>query len=182
MPTANAGGRLDSSASPRCPPWTFRVPLGTSQGGWRSRWQGGAKLHGVMYAIVAFHRSKESLLPAGSIAAPKDGEFPFQRSFTLSEFMKSPSGYTGGRAFTRREVIKYLANVKGGVHLSATERKKEEKLIERLSKAEKRFQITTRNHPLPVDALVLEALAIGQCLARSADAQRYISRTTTSPL
>jgi hypothetical protein len=65
-------------------------------------------------------------------------------------------------------VIKYIANVKGGVHLSPKQRKEEAKLIARLAKAEKKMSIQMS------DGLLVEAVAIGQALGNSEDAHTYI--------
>ncbi|MNJ67169.1 hypothetical protein D3C77_633190 [compost metagenome] len=88
--------------------------------------------------------------------------------------MSSPSGVVSGDTFTRRDVIKYIANVKGGVHLSAKERKHEAKLIARLGKIEKKFILHLS------DALLVELVAIGQSIGSSPDAKTYISRVRES--
>jgi hypothetical protein len=94
--------------------------------------------------------------------------FPGERLYSLSEYMSSLSGYIDPHTFTRRDVIKYIANVKGGVHLSAKQRKHEEKLIARVGKIEKRISIYT------TDGLLFELVAIAQAVARSTDAKEYI--------
>jgi len=66
-------------------------------------------------------------------------------------------------------VIKYIANVKGGVHLSSQARKQEKKLIDRLGKAEKRIMVHN------TDGLLVEAVAIGQALGNSDDAKDFIA-------
>jgi hypothetical protein len=127
----------------------------------------GADFRDMKMAAICGHKG-------GPLATPppapvrKDG-YPFERIFTLSEYLKSTSGVVEGRRFNRREVIKYIANVKGGVHLSAQVRKQEQKLIDRLAKAEKRFTIHT------TDGLLVEAVAIAQSLGGSADAKILIA-------
>lgn len=96
--------------------------------------------------------------------------YPFERMFTLSEYLSSMSGLVEGRSFNRREVIKYLANVKGGVHLSAQQRKAEEKLIARLGKIEKKMMIQN------TDGLLVEAVACAQSLGNSDDAKTFITK------
>jgi hypothetical protein len=128
---------------------------------------GGADFRGVKTAAMALHKSSA---PIGATPPPPirpDG-YPFERLFSLSEYLRSTSGIVGGKSFNRREVIKYIANIKGGVHLSAQARKKEAKLVERLGKAEKRFLIHTS------DGLLVEAVAIGQSLGNSEDAKEFI--------
>ena len=78
---------------------------------------GGADFRGVRTAAMALHKGSS---PLGTVPPPAirpDG-YPFERVFSLSEYLKSTSGIVGGRPFNRREVIKYFANVKGGVHLT----------------------------------------------------------------
>jgi hypothetical protein len=68
-----------------------------------------------------------------------------------------------------------LANVKGGVHLSAQQRKAEEKLIARLGKIEKRILVHN------TDGLLVEAVAIAQALGSSADAKLYVQHVKSLP-
>ncbi len=78
------------------------------------------------------------------------------------------SGQIDSQTFTRRDVIKYIANVKGGVHLSAKQRKQEAKLIARIGKIERRIAVNT------TDGLLVELVAIGQAVGRSADAKDFV--------
>jgi len=71
--------------------------------------------------------------------------------------------------------VRYLANVKGGVHLSAQQRKTEEKLIARLGKIEKKMMIHN------TDGLLVEAVAIAQALGTSQDAKTYIAHVQSLP-
>jgi len=110
--------------------------------------------------------------PIGGSPPPaiRENGYPFERFFTLSEYLSSPSGVVEGRSFNRREVIKYIANVKGGVHLSAQQRKQEEKLIARLGKIEKKIMVHN------TDGLLVEAVAIAQALGTSDDAKKFINK------
>jgi hypothetical protein len=94
--------------------------------------------------------------------------YPGEREFTLSEFLSSVSGIVGGKTFNRREVIKYIANVKGGVHLGSKQRKSEQKLITRIQKIENKMQVHT------TDGLLVEIVAIGQALGNSENAKEFI--------
>lgn len=129
---------------------------------------GGAHLRGVEMACMMVNKGNQ---PIGGTPPPpiRDGGYPFERMFTLSEYLSSMSGFVDGRAFNRREVIKYLANVKGGVHLSAQQRKEEEKLIARLGKIEKKIMLHN------TDGLLVEAVACAQSLGNSDDAKNFIS-------
>jgi len=127
----------------------------------------GANFRGLKTATFCMHKGPPfENSPPGPIR--QDG-FPFERLFTLSQYLKSTSGVVSGRPFNRREVIKYIANVKGGVHLSPRMRKQEMKLIERLGKAEKKVRFHN------TDGILVQAVAIGQCLGGSTDAESFIA-------
>ncbi len=135
---------------------------------------GGAHFRGMQMACMLLNKGATPI--GGSPPEPirSDG-YPFERVFTLSEYLSSNAGVVEGRSFNRREVIKFLANVKGGVHLSAQQRKTEEKLIARLGKIEKKMMIHN------ADGLLVEAVAIAQALGSSADAKTYISHVKSLP-
>lgn len=135
---------------------------------------GGAHFRGMRMACMLMNKGTMAI--GGSPPPPiREDGYPFDRVFTLSEYLSSHSGVAEGHAFTRREVIKYLANVKGGVHLSAKERKTEEKLIARLGKIEKKIHV---HHS---DGLLVEAVAIAQALGSSADAKLYVQHIRSLP-
>jgi hypothetical protein len=128
---------------------------------------GGAHFRGMQMACMLLNKGATAI--GGSPPPPiREDGYPFDRVFTLSEYLSSHSGVVEGHSFNRREVIKYLANVKGGVHLSAQQRKAEEKLIARLGKIEKKILVHN------TDGLLVEAVAIAQALGSSADAKRYV--------
>ena len=129
----------------------------------------GADFRGVSTACMLLNKGTK---PLGTLGPPltKNG-YPGERSFTISEFLSSPSGVVAGRSFTRREVIKYISNVKGGVHLGITEKKAEKKLVARLGKIEKKLLVHT------TDGLLVETLAIAQALARADETQEFIDAT-----
>jgi hypothetical protein len=130
---------------------------------------GGALFRGVQMACMMVNKGGK---PIGN-EPPKpirENGYPFERMFTLSEYLSSSSGVVDSRHFNRREVIKYLANVKGGVHLSPQQRKHEEKLIARLGKIEKKIMMHS------TDGLLVEAVAIGQSLGSSQDAMNFVKK------
>jgi len=126
----------------------------------------GADFRGVSTASMLRNRGSR---PVGNLGPPltKTG-YPGETLFSLSEFLASPSGMVGGRSFTRRDVIKYISNVKGGVHLGRTDKKAETKLVSRLAKIEKKLIIQNS------DALLVEILAIAQALARADDTEKFV--------
>lgn len=138
---------------------------------------GGANFRGTQLACMMLSKGTA---PIGFNPPPpppiREGGYPFETLFSLSEFLSSPSGVVDGRVFNRREVIKYLANVKGGVHLNAQQRKIEEKLIARLCKIEKKLVVHN------TDGLLVEAVAIAQALGRSDDAKRFINIVRALPV
>jgi hypothetical protein len=126
----------------------------------------GAEFRGIYMACMLMNKGHE---PIGELGPPlREDGYPGDHEFTFSEYLASISGVVGGKTFNRREVIKYIANVKGGVHLSAKERKVEEKLIARLGKIEKMMIINT------TDGLLVELVAIGQALGRSDDTRSFV--------
>jgi hypothetical protein len=147
----------------------------------------GDQAHRVVYALAwgslfrGVHMASPVLIKCGEpIGGPapepiREGGYPFERSFVLSEYLSSLSGIVEGRNFNRRDVIKYLANVKGGVHLSSPARKAETSLIARLGKIEKKILVHNS------DGLLVEAVAIGQALGNSSDAKAFITKVRTLP-
>lgn len=135
---------------------------------------GGANFRGMQMACMLVNKGARPV--GGNPTEPiREDGYPYESPFSLSEYLASKSGVVDGHSFNRREVIKYLANVKGGVHLSAQQRKAEEKLIARLGKIEKKM--TVHN----TDGLLVEAVAIAQALGNSSDAKSYIARVQAAP-
>jgi hypothetical protein len=125
----------------------------------------GADFRGLHFAGMLLNKGS---VPIGNLSAPLRAHgYPGEKEFTLSAFLVSPSGMIEGRAFSRRDVIKYIANVKGGVHLSANQRTAEQKLVARLGKIEKKITVHT------TDGLLVEIVAIGQALGKSEDAHSF---------
>lgn len=127
----------------------------------------GASFRGVKMACMLMNRGSQPIGDLGP-SIRTDG-YPGEREFTLSEFLKSPSGIVDGRVFSRSEVIKYIANVRGGVHLGRTKRNAEKKLVARLGKIEKKLSVQM------VDGLLVELVAIAQALATSEDAADFLA-------
>lgn len=126
----------------------------------------GANFRGVDTACMFRNNGTR---PIGDFGPPiTEGGYPGESLLSLSEFLSSPSGYVGGRTFSRRDVIKYISNVRGGVHLGQSEKKAEKKLIARIGKIEDKLQVHN------TDALLVEILAIGQALARAEDSDKFV--------
>lgn len=129
----------------------------------------GAHFRGIHIACLLVNAGSSPLAAPDPTVVTPDG-CPGERIFNLSEFVKSPSGYVSGESFSRRDVIKYIANVKGGVHLNPKQRKQEEKLVARLGKIDKKMAVHT------TDGLLVELVAIAQAIGRSDDAKKFIER------
>jgi hypothetical protein len=127
----------------------------------------GANFRGIQMACMMMNKGSS---PIGKEFGPplRDNGYPGDREFSLSVYLSSLSGVVDEKTFNRREVIKYIANVKGGVHLNAKEIKAEAKLVSRLGKIEKKIMVHT------TDGLFVELVAIGQALGGSADALSFI--------
>jgi hypothetical protein len=107
--------------------------------------------------------------PPDSPPAPsRPNGYPGEQEFTLSEFLSSRSGIVDRHSFTRRDVIQYIAHVKGGVHLKGKGRRKELQLIARMKPFEKRLTFET------TDGFLLELVAIAQAVGMSDDARKLV--------
>lgn len=135
---------------------------------------GGADFRGMQMVCMLMNKGTTPIGSNPPAPIRQDG-YPFERTFTLSEYLSSNAGVVEGQTFNRREVIKYFANVKGGVHLSAQQRKTEAKLIARLGKIEKKIIIHN------TDGLLVETVAIAQALGASQDAKTYIAHVQALP-
>ena len=89
--------------------------------------------------------------------------YPGEQTYYLSDFLGSSSGVANSKHVTRRDVIKYVANVLGGVHINPKQRKEEEKLVSRVGKFHKKIQLQNS------DGLLIELTAIAQAVGQSND-------------
>ncbi|WP_144395603.1 hypothetical protein [Pleionea sediminis] len=126
----------------------------------------GAEFRGLYMSTPCVNRGSFAL---GSASPPmrKKG-FPGEREFYLNEFVESTSGLASGTKVNRREVIKYVANVKGGVHLSSKRRTDEKALIKKLEKFEQKISAHT------TDGILVEIVSIAQAIGMSEDAHQLI--------
>jgi hypothetical protein len=101
-------------------------------------------------------------------------------NFSLSEYKDSCAVHMEGRKITRKQLVQYIANKKGGAHLDP-QRKKDEEAYSALDKAIADpvifgGQPAQNGQPeLPgKNAVYLELLSIGQFLTQSPDTKRFI--------
>lgn len=127
---------------------------------------GGAVFRGFQFSVTV---SAPGSRAACAFTPPlsEDG-YPCEREFWLSEYLESPAALIAGEWISRREVIQYVAYVKVGVHPKG-KKASEKDLAERLTPLDKRSNVQG------VSGLLVELVAIGQAIARSADAARLIS-------
>lgn len=126
----------------------------------------GAHFRGMNMSSTIIAHDPNLAVPPDPIT--EDG-YPGEREYSLSEFLESPSGFADGKPVCRREFIKYVANIKGGVHLGQKTRSKEREMIKRVAKFEKRATANT------TDGILVEIVSIAQAVARSDDAKKLIS-------
>lgn len=126
---------------------------------------GGAHLQGLF--VMGGCISKGDRPPQGGPSAATAMEHPFK----LSAFKESTTVIARGQVVKRRELVKYFAVVRGGVHLdelSSKRRKEEEYLVQRLAGLEKAMVVLNK------DAFFFELLSIGQAIGRAPDMQRLV--------
>ena len=101
---------------------------------------------------------------------PPDGEVaPVERPFGLSEYIESPSAFVEGQTISRRNVIQYMANVRGGVHLGTQKARRQENMfICRMAKLEGAVNAFMLN------GLLYELLSIGQAVSQAPDSSLLI--------
>lgn len=99
--------------------------------------------------------------------------YPGEKTFYLSDYLSSSSGISNSKHITRKDVIKYIANVMGGVHINPKQRKEEQKLIARVEKFHKKIQLQQS------DALLIELTAIAQAVGNSTDCSKLIIKIRT---
>lgn len=133
---------------------------------------GGANFRGMSFASpMVLKGSQPSTRNFNPPTTPDS--YPGEQRFPLSRFLSSTAGIVEGRPFTRRDVIKYIAYIKGGVHLGGKPRKAEQKLIDRMRKMERRIIVHQ------TDGLLIELVAVAQAIARSTDLEVFLSRLPT---
>ncbi|MBI1202187.1 MAG: hypothetical protein GC182_06710 [Rhodopseudomonas sp.] len=101
-------------------------------------------------------------------------------NFSLSEFKDSCAVYAKGRKITRKQLIQYIANKKGGAHLDHKRKQDEEAyatsdavLAEPMLFGGQPAQPVQKNLP-GKNPVYLELLSIGQFLTRSSDTKRFM--------
>ena len=132
----------------------------------------GGALHGGVYvAGITFVNGSESPEP---VKDATDGIF--EHPFALTDYLASPCAYVQGESISRRDLIKYVANVRGGVHLTSGShaRRREQELIRRVGRLEGLIDHHSK------DGLFFELLSVGQSIGKTPDALKLIDRVRGS--
>ena len=128
---------------------------------------GARELQGVKISELMFTRSATAL-PTAECEAPDTGGMPL-KVFGISTYVNAPCMYISGRWVSRADVIKYIANVKGGVHLSQSGDKRVAELSCKVEGVGETFSFGE------VDGLHWELVAIARAVGQSEDANRYVN-------
>jgi hypothetical protein len=96
--------------------------------------------------------------------AVEQGLRPFERPYTLKEYLDSPSLMARERFVSRRLLVKYMANRLGGTHLGASGHKEEE-VFDCLDDVSAVYHLAGR------PSIHFEVLSIGQTIGQSSDAR-----------
>jgi len=130
---------------------------------------GGGTLPGV--AISNF-RERTRALSAEEIKAEYEQERRgIEHPFSLSDYKESCAVYMRGQKVSRRQLVQYVANKKGGAHLDS-KRKKDEAAYAALDAA---VESGLWFGPTGKNAVYLELLSIGQNLTRSPNIKRFMN-------
>lgn len=99
------------------------------------------------------------------------GPEPPRRPFKLAAFLTAPAVVVEGTPISRRDVVKYVANKRGGAHFDMS-RKEDEEAYRLLDSVLDKFQVAAQR------SVFFELLSIGQAVARSADAKKLREELT----
>lgn len=132
---------------------------------------GGASIAGVQF------------MP-GVVATPEDakrmyeqGKADLEYKFSLSEYKDSCAIFVKGKRVKRVQLVKYVANKKGGAHLDAS--RKDEEIYSLLDAAGENLVFGgTKSDSINVpgkNAIYLELLSIGQNVSSAPDIQRLMT-------
>lgn len=134
---------------------------------------GGAKQQDwTVSAMLVLKLQSPEHEPPGRNFSSEEMEAIMAHPFTLSQYVESECAVVQGQSVKRRELIKYMANVRGGVHLGneITGQKMEDSLIRRIRLLEGGVDAFQKN------GFTFELLAIGQSVGNSPDTQKLVDK------
>ncbi|MCW6532132.1 hypothetical protein NED98_17930 [Sphingomonas sp. MMSM20] len=145
---------------------------------------GGATINGLQAAMIGFARvdhpdtgvsadAEEGFAVASfnilrdARRQPEDNDLAglVNTRWHLSNYLDAPGAIRRGEEIPRRDIVGYVANVGGGVHLRATNKKKE-KIYAFVEELINKVRVDT------MDGIFFEILSIGQAIGRSEDLRR----------
>ena len=95
--------------------------------------------------------------------------------FTLSQYVESPCALIEGEMLKRGHLIKYMANIRGGVHLgNEITGQKETELHKKIARLDKKINDQV------IDGLGFELLSIAQRVAQAPDIQALLTKIKES--
>ena len=128
---------------------------------------GARELRGVEISEGVFF--KIGAAPSSTTESPNsDPDGMPLKQFGINAYVNAPCAYIDGRWVSRADVIKYIANVQGGVHLSQSKGKREAELSQKVKGVADRISFND------IDGLHWELVAIAQAVGQSEDASRYV--------
>ena len=95
------------------------------------------------------------------------------RKYMLKDFMESVACVIDGKKISRRDIIQYVTNKKGGVHIDFKRNRPLDKKFKLIDRSYSRFYIYDKNY------VYYELLSIGQTIAHSEDAKLFIDKASS---
>jgi hypothetical protein len=111
--------------------------------------------------------NRGTTIPGGASLTRQQVDRMMEHPFSLSEYRRSACAVVERSRITRDELIKYMANVRGGVHLGrGSTATRERELIAKVQRLEGRV------NAFRMDGLFFELLSIGQSVGAAPDSDR----------
>ncbi len=92
------------------------------------------------------------------------------REYMLNDFLNSTSCIVYGQKINRREIIQYVTNKKGGVHIDFQRNRQLDEKFKLIDKSYSSLKLVNK------DYVYYELLSIGQAIANSEDAKSFIKK------
>lgn len=132
---------------------------------------GGGYYHGIYFALAMDNLGNSPIKLPSNIN-------PQEYKFRLKEFIAATSIYVEHTRISRQDLIQYVANKLGGVHLDFSRKNKLAKKHQILDRNIDRLKIQVEGYPplIGKNTVYFELLSIGQLLARSTDIKRFLEK------
>lgn len=128
---------------------------------------GGGLYQGIIAALAMHNKGKETVKLPSHLN-------PIEHKFTLSEFLDSISIFVENTSISRCELIQYVANKLGGVHIDFSRKGRLAQKFETLDRNIERFKFKGKPPLKGKNTVYFELLSIGQLLSNSEDVKRLI--------